>query len=74
MAVVLTDLFFTKSPNIHKGDLQLVGAAAMYIAAKLEEEQPLPVAKFATSTSGKYSTNAILDMETRICRVRERLI
>lgn len=36
VAVVLTDLYFTKTPNIQKGDLQLVGAAAMYLAAKLE--------------------------------------
>lgn len=36
VSVVLADLYFTKCPNIQKGDLQLVGAASMYIAAKLE--------------------------------------
>lgn len=35
LAVALTDLFFTRCANIQKSDLQLVGAAAMYIAAKL---------------------------------------
>lgn len=67
-AVVLADLFFTLTPNIPKGQFQLVGAAAMYIAAKLEELQPLPVAKFATSAGGKYPTSVILEMETRICK------
>jgi hypothetical protein len=62
VAVVMTDLYFAKCPNIQKCDLQLVGAAAMYIAAKLEEQQPLSVVKFATSTTGKYSPHTILEM------------
>ena len=69
MSIVLADLYFTRLPNIQKADLQLVGAAAMYIAAKLEEQQPLPVSKFAASTNGRYTPNTILDMETKICKV-----
>lgn len=69
VSIVLADLYFTRLPNIQKADLQLVGAAAMYIAAKLEEQQPLPVSKFAASTNGRYTPNTILDMETKICKV-----
>jgi hypothetical protein len=33
----LTDNFLIKSPHLPKADFQLVGAAAMFIASKLEE-------------------------------------
>lgn len=69
---MLTDLFFTRNPNTAKCDVQLVGATAMYIAAKLEEQQPLSVTKFALATNGRYTPNTILEMETKICRVRYR--
>jgi hypothetical protein len=35
LAVVLADLYFTKVANVQKSDLQLVGAASMYIASKI---------------------------------------
>ena len=35
LSVMLTDLYFNRVLNIQKTDLQLVGTAAMYIAAKL---------------------------------------
>lgn len=68
-SVVITDLFFNKVSDIQKNDLQLVGTAAMYIAAKIEEQVPLEVSKFAASTEWKYPPNQILDMEGKIIRV-----
>ena len=69
LATSLTDLYFSRVPNVPKTELQLVGAAAMYLAAKIEEREPLSVIKFAASTSGKYEPRMILSMEAKIVKV-----
>ena len=56
LAVAVTDLYFSRCHHVAKNSLQLVGAAAMYMAAKIEEVQPLEVLKFAESTNGKYQS------------------
>lgn len=69
LAVSLSDLFFSRVLHIPKTELQLVGAAAMYLSAKIEEREPLSVVRFAESTDGKYQPKSILEMEARIVKV-----
>ena len=67
---MLTDLYFNREHHIQKNDLQLVGTAAMYIAAKIEEQVAVEVSKFAASTEWKYPAPMILDMEAKITKVQ----
>lgn len=57
---MLTDLYFNRVHHVPKTDLQLVGTAAMYIAAKLEEQVAVEVNRFAASTEWKYPAPMIL--------------
>lgn len=41
----------------------------MFIAAKLEEREPLSSREFAKSTNGRYTAEEIKAIETKICRV-----
>lgn len=41
IAVSLVDNFFQSTSNLSKADFQLTGASALFIASKLEEQQPL---------------------------------
>ena len=58
-----------KEPNLLKSDFQLVGAAAMFIASKLEEFEPKSSEYFAKTTNGEYSAKQIKQMEKKICKV-----
>lgn len=69
LSVLLTDLYFNRVLNIPKADLQLVGTAAMYVAAKLEEQVAVEVNRFAASTEWKYPAPLILEMEAKITKV-----
>jgi len=67
---MLTDLYFNRVQHIQKTDLQLVGTAAMYVAAKLEEQVAVEASRFAASTEYKYPTQTIVEMEGKITRVK----
>lgn len=42
IAITLVDNYFQSTLNLPKSDFQLIGAAALFIAAKMEEFEPLP--------------------------------
>lgn len=50
IALILVDNFFESTYNLSKSDFQLTGATALFIAAKLEEFEPLSSKEFAKST------------------------
>ena len=50
IALILVDNFFQSTFHLAKSDFQLAGAAALFIAAKLEEFEPLSSKQFAKST------------------------
>jgi G2/mitotic-specific cyclin 3/4 len=74
IALTLVDNFFQAAPHLAKADFQLSGAAALFIAAKLEEFEPLSSKEFARSTKERYSAEEIKAMETRIVKVRGVLV
>jgi cyclin A len=61
-AVGLVDRFLSLM-SVLRGKLQLVGATAMYMAAKLEEIYPPELADFAYITDNTYSQKQIVQME-----------
>ncbi|CAI8054324.1 Cyclin-A2 [Geodia barretti] len=61
-AVGLVDRFLSLM-SVLRGKLQLVGATAMYVAAKLEEIYPPELADFAYITDNTYSQKQIVQME-----------
>lgn len=44
-----------KEHNLQKSQFQLAGAAAMFIASKLEEFEPKCSEDFAKTTKGRYT-------------------
>lgn len=68
-SLVLVDNFFQTVPHLAKADFQLAGAAALYIAAKLEEFQPLSAKELTRSTKERYTEEEIKGMEMRMCKV-----
>lgn len=57
---------YLETANVMRNRLQLVGVAAMLIAAKFEEIHPPEVRDFAYITDNTYSKQEILDMEAVI--------
>ena len=55
IALSLVDNFFQATQNLSKADFQLTGASALFVAAKLEEFEPLSSREFAKSTKERYS-------------------
>jgi len=60
---------YLQSTQVMRNRLQLVGVAAMLIAAKFEEIHPPEVRDFAYITDNTYSKQEILDMEALILNV-----
>ena len=56
--------------SVLRGKLQLVGTAAMFIAAKFEEIYPPDLAEFVYITDDTYSKKQVLRMEHLILKVR----
>lgn len=55
VAVAIADKYLEKANDLPKSEFQLVGAASMFIAAKLEEFEALSSADFSKSTDNRYS-------------------
>lgn len=64
----MVDLFMTREFNLPKSEFQLAGAAAMFIASKLEEFEPKSSEDFSLATA-KYDAAKIKEMERKICKV-----
>lgn len=47
----------SKEHHLQKSHFQLVGAASMFIASKLEEFEPKCSEDFAKTTKGRYSAD-----------------
>lgn len=60
---------FLSFMSVVRAKLQLVGTAAMLIAAKYEEIYPPDVAEFTYITDDTYTRNQVLRMETLILKV-----
>uniref|UniRef100_S4R8K0 Cyclin A1 n=1 Tax=Petromyzon marinus TaxID=7757 RepID=S4R8K0_PETMA len=60
---------FLSSMSVLRGKLQLVGTAAMYLAAKFEEIYPPEVSEFVFITDDTYTKQQVLRMEHLILRV-----
>ena len=61
------DRFLSRQENpVQRHELQLVGVTALWIASKMEEILPPPVADFAAATDGGCSVSQILQMEGRM--------
>ncbi|XP_023946455.1 G2/mitotic-specific cyclin-B3 isoform X2 [Bicyclus anynana] len=76
LAVKLVDLYLTKSSrtqpekdHLNKEELQLLGASALFIAAKFDERIPPLVDDFLYICDGAYSLSQLLKMEISILRI-----
>ncbi|XP_039764484.1 G2/mitotic-specific cyclin-B3 isoform X2 [Pararge aegeria] len=76
LAVKLVDLYLTKSSrtqpekdHLSKEELQLLGASALFIAAKFDERIPPLVDDFLYICDGAYTLSQLLKMEITILRV-----
>lgn len=71
MAVSLVDRFLEKE-KVKRGELQLVGITAMWIAAKCEEIYAVPKVGYLTYLCEQaYESGEVLEMEGRILAVLE---
>lgn len=69
IALTLVDCYLQQTSDLPKSDFQLAGAAAVFIAAKLEEFEPLSSQQFSIATKERYKPAEIREMELRICQV-----
>ncbi|XP_071645143.1 cyclin-A1 [Temnothorax longispinosus] len=68
LAISYIDRFLSYM-SVVRSKLQLVGTAAMFIAAKYEEIYPPDVGEFVYITDDTYSKNQVIKMENLILRV-----
>ncbi|BES96738.1 cyclin a [Nesidiocoris tenuis] len=68
LAVSYVDRFLS-SMAVVRGKLQLLGASAMFIAAKFEEIYPPEVGEFTYITDDSYTKKQVLRMESLIAKV-----
>lgn len=76
LAVKLVDLFLTRSTrrqpieqHLTKEELQLLGAASLFLASKFDERVPPLVDDFLYICDGAYSLTQLLHMEMNILKV-----
>jgi len=65
LAVCIVDAYLARV-QASRRDLQLIGVAALFIAAKYEEIHPPEVKEFVYVTARSYTKQEIFDMELRI--------
>lgn len=63
------DRFLSVVPRVSKAELQLVGATALFTAAKMEEVCTPKIRDFAKSTDNGYTIEQIRKMELVMARV-----
>lgn len=62
------DRYLSRVPDIPRSELQLLGAAALYLAAKVEEISVPRIRDFRRVTADAYETEQIRAMETSLAR------
>ncbi len=67
-ALNYVDRYLSKTKNVAKTQLQLIGVSALYLASKMEEIYPPRVTDFAKATDDGYSAEEICDMEKTLAR------
>lgn len=74
MAIGLIDRYLQQDSSVARKNLQLVGATALFVAAKYEELYPPVLADFVYITDNTYSEHQVIEMEKRIlCALRFEL-
>lgn len=68
LGVKLVDMYLSRV-TVGKETLQLVGAAAMFVASKYDERIPPMVADFLYICDGAYSRKELLRMEINLLKV-----
>ncbi|CAI5643399.1 cyclin-A1 [Oreochromis niloticus] len=63
LAINYLDRFLSLIGNVKRGNLQLVGTAALVIAAKYEEKSPPKLDQFVYITDNTYTKTQLLQME-----------
>ncbi len=71
LAIDFVDRYLASTHNVAKQQLQLMGIAALFIAAKLEEIYPPKLTEFAYVTDGACTENEILEQELVMLKVRQ---
>ncbi|XP_064466374.1 G1/S-specific cyclin-E-like [Ornithodoros turicata] len=66
LAQDFVDRYLTKSSDLPKSQLQLLGITALFLAAKMEEIYPPKLTEFAYVTDGACQESEILDKELSI--------
>lgn len=66
LAQDFVDRYLTKSSDLPKSQLQLLGITALFLAAKMEEIYPPKLSEFAYVTDGACQESEILDKELSI--------
>jgi cyclin B len=68
LAVKLVDLYLTKSSTVKRDKLQLIGATAMFLAAKYDERSPPVIDDFCYICDDAYSQKDVLQMEVHMLK------
>ncbi|KAG8178599.1 hypothetical protein JTE90_019705 [Oedothorax gibbosus] len=68
LAVKLVDFYLMSQTSVKKAKLQLVGATAVFIAAKFDERMPPLVDDFLFICDDSYTRQELLDTEVKILR------
>ena len=68
------DRYLNSVPGVAKKELQLVGASALFIAAKNEEVRLPKVKDFAKSCDGAYTAEQILEFEIKMLKALNWLL
>lgn len=73
-AANILDRFLARESNLSKADLQLVGVAALFLAAKMEEVYTPKIDSMVVVADHAYSAAQIRSMEMRIYSTLEFMI
>uniref|UniRef100_A0A0N4Z5W1 G2/mitotic-specific cyclin-B3 n=1 Tax=Parastrongyloides trichosuri TaxID=131310 RepID=A0A0N4Z5W1_PARTI len=68
LAVKLTDLYLDRAPLVKQEHLQLIGSAAIFIAAKFDERSPPLIEDFLYVCNESYSRDDLIAMEMDFLR------
>lgn len=63
ISLSLIDWFFSRIPNVPRSQIQLVGAAAIFLAQKFEELNPKKLDQFLYWCDSAYTKQEVLEME-----------
>lgn len=73
-AVNYVDRFLSVVENVERGELQLVGVSALFLAAKMEEVYTPKLSSMVAVSDGAYSPEAVRECELRMYHIIEMRI